>query len=161
MKKKDKEFKIRSDAELKKEVQEDLNKFLKDIPKEKNNKKKPIKKIDKPKKVFNTEDEMLKEYLRVISEERVKLNEKSDSEIADWLIETHNNYVNTINELAKTDFLNPQSPEDRYQIVFYVYSLWLYLESRELEKFSEEVVRILNEKGYSKLINILDVLGYI
>lgn len=103
--------------------------------------------------IFNKED--------FLEKERAKIKAMSDKELAEWIIEQHEQYTTTIDWSVQQGFLNNTDKVSRYMISLYINELFVFLEMREIETFSKEVENILLQRNQSELLSILNVLNYI
>ncbi len=141
------EHKFKSDEELLVEVKKDLEEEISKIPKE----------------VLEKEIEATKQQedaIAFIKNERDWLRSASHEDFAKWLMEQHDQYVETINWQVSQNFIEGKTYEDKYLIIMYMNSLCMFLGMREVDSVPREVVDILVENNYVDLVCILNVLGF-
>ena len=123
------------------------------------------------KKEQSLEDEVVRERnketpqeeaLRLINEEKHWLHNKATAEeIADWLIDQHEQYIQHINYTVQHMFLEGTDYTSRYMKLVYMNQLFTFLQYREIEYFDKEVGQHLANKNEGELLEILQVLNYI
>ncbi|HRZ18949.1 MAG TPA: hypothetical protein P5136_02740 [Methanofastidiosum sp.] len=153
------ELVLSSIDQIRAEVKRELNSFIR---KERRDAKKNKDKVEekKVKKEEETLEKILVKQEEDLKKDIERVNNLSDSEKVDWLIEKHDSYVKTIDQLLRPDFLNGTEYFDRYLIVTYMQQLITLLATYDIE-FNKEMIDLLINKGYVELISILNVLNYI
>ncbi len=138
---------IRSNEELLAEAKKDIEEEISKIPKE----------------VLEKEIEVIKkeeDAIAFIKKEGEWLKTAKPEEYAKWLMEQHDQYVETINWQISQGFIEGRTYEDRYLIIMYMSNLCMFLGMREVDSIPREVVDILVENNYVDLVCILNVLGF-
>ena len=120
-----------------------INKIIEKV----NNKTKDLAEI-----LENEQKELLKEIARI--------NLLTEEEKAYWVIEKHNSLVEAINWNIHQDFLNGDTPFDRYLIITYIQQLLDLLTVYEMG-FTKTMIDVLIKENCVELLAILNVFNYI
>lgn len=104
---------------------------------------------------------ILEEEYNKFKEEKIRVKAMGGKELAEWLIDKHDDFVETVNYQISQDFLNGDTAMDRYLIVMYIAELSNLLTAYEIEPFDKDFINVLVEKNYAELLSILNVLNYI
>jgi hypothetical protein len=135
----DQEFKTRSNEELLEEVREDI-------------------KREKEKISF---DEILEFAKNEAEESRKKVIAMKPKELAQWLIDKHDDFVLTMNIMLKTDCMDGHDFDDRSLKIVYMNELNNLLWLHNIDDLSSEVIEELKKENAVDLLNVLHVLNYI
>lgn len=151
---------MKSQKQLKKEVQDLIAQCLQEVRKEdqtqkpkssiKTKKTKPIKTIDS----YDYFEEML-------LNEKESVSNMTDAQLAGWLIEKHVSFVEMISHISNRDFINERTYDDRCTMLMYMDQLNTTLFVYEIDYLNEEVISILEEKDQIELLSILNTLNYL
>jgi len=147
---KDDDFKFSTDEELLKQARKDINKQLRDLKKGKS---------DKPKEP--TAEEILQKQANDFQNEKMRIQSMTPVQIADWLIEKHDTFVETCNAMFNTNCMDCEDYNDRSLKILYINELNNLLHIFEIEEFEQETIDVLKEKNYVDLLVVLHVLGFI
>lgn len=142
-----------SKRKLKKEVQEHIELHKKLVKSKKKCKEFSLKTL---KEELGVEED----YNVKVQAEKEQLRSCSNDALAEWIIEKHDDFVETINWGLSQDFLNGTTYEDRYYIIVYMHELNRLLAAYEIE-IPQGVIDILEKKNYGELLLILHTLNYI
>lgn len=105
----------------------------------------------------------LKEFAKAFQLEKKLIAEFSNEDMAKWLIIKNEVYLETMAKSVKEmpkNFVTGKDKESRIYLINYIRDLLIIFQSYEL-KVSERTINILTEKGYHKLVKILDILNFI
>jgi hypothetical protein len=149
------DVKLKSQNDLLSEVQAEIEAELAKIPPE------VLKKEEEERKAKAEYAQTIEDIWKAIEKEKDFLRVCSDEEFADWLIDQHHQYVETINWHMSQNFLDGETAQDKYLIVTYMYNLYMFLEIREIEHIRPSVAALLIERKEVDLVCILNVMGYI
>lgn len=138
---------IRSDDELLAEAKNDIENEISKIPKEV---------LEKEIEEAKTQEDVF----AFIKQERDWLRTATPQEFAQWLMDQHDQYVETINWQVSQGFMDGKTYEDKYLIIMYMNNLCMFLGIREVDSIPQTVIDILVEHNYVDLVCILNVLGY-
>ncbi len=147
--------KKKTDEKIRKQVKKELNAMLEEIglTEEKDEKNQAV--------VASPEFQEKVDALEFIRREAEWLKRISAEEFAEWLIEQHDSYVEEINWKVSQNWLDGETSLDKQMIVTYIYHIFMFLEFREVTRIEPPVAQILKDRGYTDLLHILSVLGYI
>jgi HSP90 family molecular chaperone len=151
------DFVFKSNDDLQTEVKKELNRFIRQEKKLSADKEKEIKKESKKTQTF---EEILLKQEELIKQDVEKIKASSDLDKVKWVMEKHDSFVDTINNLVRQDFLNGTEYMDRYLIILYMQQLITLLTTYDIE-FNNEMTTVLVNEGYTELLSILNVLNYI
>ena len=146
-----KEFKLSTNKELQKQVQDDINKQLNKIKQTKQPKKK---------KELTVED-IKKQQIENLKKEKNIVKNMTPHQLAVWLMEKHNEFVGTCNRILHTDCMNCENYDDRTIKILYLHELNDLLFVFGIEEFDQETINFLDDKNEIDLLIILRVLGFI
>lgn len=132
--------KLKSNDEYLKEAQEDIEK--------------EIKKLEE----FNKAQEAV---ITELEASKNKVKKMTASELAEWLVEKHEEFVSTLDAMFQCNSMDPQDFDDRCLKILYINELNTLLHTHEIEDITEEMTDIMKEKNCVDLLVVLHVLGFI
>lgn len=94
-----------------------------------------------------------------IQKEKARLHKLPPKELAQWIMDKHDSFVELFNYSINPDFLNGSEYFDRYCIIIYMQQLNVLLSVYEIE-LNDEMVAYLKEKNYADLLSFLNVLNF-
>jgi len=145
----------KKDDKLKKEVKKDIKKALSEIKKQEKLKSNEsstscYKKIQKLSTYF--EDECVDD---------IEIIEMTAEELVNWLIGSHNMFINNIELIYENNFFIKSNFESRYHICLYILKFTIYLEENGIpDILPDEIPELLLNRGEIELLNILSMLNY-
>jgi len=174
------EFKMKTDEEIADEIKKDLEKALKKVKKEaKKEAKNEVGKCNgsvNAIEVFGKQEEcngdcencehghevkdFLNELAKEVKKRRKEIEEMTPEKFANWLESQHVEYIEKLSKEFDFDFLSDKSHEAKYLKLNYMHHLNAFLGVRDIIEISDEVKKILKEKGHYKLVELLNVLNY-
>lgn len=143
--KKEKEIKFSTDEELLKKVKRDIRKHIKE--------EKALPPKTKEEKIF---EDMENHFQK----EKLKVKHMNSVELAGWLMDKHDSFVETMNWMFKCDFMSCEDFDDRFLKVMYINELCNLMMAFEIDHINEDVVGLLQDNNYVDLIQLLNVLNF-
>lgn len=148
---------MKTDEEYLKEAQEDIKKEIKNIHKGSN--------FDDFLKEEGIFEDAVEKAAKIVATEleisRKKIKTMTTKQVAEWLIEKHDEFVNTLDVLFSCMSMDPQDFNDRCIKIMYINELNTLLYTHEIEEITEEMIEVMKEKSCVDLLQILHVLGFI